>query len=252
MSSKSSKKKEIQREDYIFLSKLYTKAELYKEVINYIKEFIKLNPKLDKEECDILSTGFKNMISDKRASWLTLNSMERKEKKKKVNTAKEVKEVKNHVENEIREACRDLQDLIDKYLLPNNEENEILVFLYKLKADYFRYICEFAEGKEYEDNLNQAEQFYKKAYEISEKKLPVINCNRVSVALNYAIFLYEIKKDKKYGFDIAQKTFKESMKFSDNLEKPKYRDTLLIIHLLKENIIFWNSEMSEEEEEKIN
>ena len=251
MSSENSKNKKYTREEYIFLSKLYTKAELYKEVINFIKEFIKLNPKLDKEECDILSTGFKNMITDKRNSWLTLNSMERKEKKKKINTAKEIKEIKNHIENEIRETCKDLQDLIDKYLIPKNDEDETKVFLYKLKADYYRYICEFAEGKEYEDSLIKAEEFYKKAYDISDKKLPIISCNRVSVALNYAIFLYEIKKDKKNGFDIAQKTFKDSMKFSEDLERPKFRDTLLIIHLLKENIIFWNSEMSEEEEKSM-
>ena len=251
MSSESPKKNKYSREELIFLSKLYTKAELYKEVINFIKEFIKLNPKIEKEECDIISTGFKNMISDKRASWFTLNSMEHKEKKKKRNTVKEIKEIKNHIENEIRETCKDLQDLIDKELLPKNEEDEILVFLYKLKADYFRYICEFAEGNEYQDNLIKAEEYYKKAYEIADKKLPIINCNRVSVALNYAIFLYETKKDKKSGFDIAQNTFKESMKFIDDLEKPKYRDTLLIIQLLKENIIFWNSEMGDEEEKLI-
>ena len=39
--------------------------EEYKKVIEFIEEFIKINPKLDKEECDILSTGFKNMITDK-------------------------------------------------------------------------------------------------------------------------------------------------------------------------------------------
>ena len=251
MSSESPKKNKYSREELIFLSKLYTKAELYKEVINFIKEFIKLNPKLEKEECDIISTGFKNMISEKRSSWFTLQSMERKEKKKKKNTLKEIKEIKNHIENEIRETCKELQDLVDKELLPKNEEDEVLVFLYKLKADYFRYICEFAEGNELLDNLIKAEEFYKKAYEIADKKLPIINCNRVSVALNYAIFLYETKKDKKNGFDIAQNTFKESMKFIEDLEKPKYRDTLLIIQLLKENIIFWNSEMGEEEEKLI-
>ena len=251
MSSESQSKNKYTREELIFLSKLYTKAELYKEVINFIKEFIKLNPKIEKEECDIISTGFKNMISEKRSSWFTLQSMERKEKKKKKNTIKEIKEIKNHIENEIRETCKELQDLVDKELLPKNEEDEVLVFLYKLKADYFRYICEFAEGNEYQDNLIKAEEYYKKAYEIADKKLPIINCNRVSVALNYAIFLYETKKDKKSGFDIAQNTFKESMKFIDDLEKPKYRDTLLIIQLLKENIIFWNSEMGDEEEKLI-
>ena len=251
MSSETQSKNKYTREELIFLSKLYTKAELYKEVINFIKEFIKLNPKLEKEECDIISTGFKNMISEKRSSWFTLQSMERKEKKKKKNTIKEIKEIKNHIENEIRETCKELQDLVDKELLPKNEEDEVLVFLYKLKADYFRYICEFAEGNELLDNLIKAEEFYKKAYEIADKKLPIINSNRVSVALNYAIFLYETKKDKKNGFDIAQNTFKESMKFIEDLEKPKYRDTLLIIQLLKENIIFWNSEMGEEEEKLI-
>ena len=250
MSSENEKKK-YSREEYIYLSKLYIKAEEYNKVIEFIEEFIKLNPKLDKEECDILSTGFKNMITDKRASWFILNSMERKEKKKKKNTVKEIKEIKNHIENELREICNKLQEIVDKNLIPNNDEVDTLVFLYKLKADYFRYICEFAEGKEYENNLTEAEKYYKKAFEISEKKLPIINCNRVSVGLNYAIFLYEIKKDKMAGFDLAQNTFKESMKFIDDLEKSKYRDTLLIIQLLKENIIFWNSEMSEKEQKLV-
>ena len=249
MSSKDSKskKKKYTRDVYIYLSKLYSKAELYEEAVNFIKEFVQMDPKLNKEECDIISTVFKNMIADKRQSWATLHSMERREKKKKINTLKEIREIKNHVENEIRESCHELQAFIDKYILPNIKENENLVFFYKLKADYNRYICEFVEGKEYENNLIKAEEFYKKAYDISEKQLPIINCNRISVVLNYSIFLYEIKKDKKTGFDIAQKTFKDCMKFYDDLEKPSFRDTLLILQLLKENIIFWNSEMSEEE-----
>ncbi len=251
MSSKSAEPpKQYTRDEYIFLSKLYWKAELFKEMIKFIKEFIILDPKLNKEERDIICTGFKDMISDKRSSWSILNSMERKEKKKKINTVKEIKIVKNNIEKEIREICNTLQDLIDKFIIPNNDDIETLVFFYKLKADYFRYICEFAEGKEYNDNFSKAEEYYTKGYNLSIKNLPIMNCIRISIILNYSIFLYEIKKDKKTAFDIAKKTFFENEKFSDDIEKIKNKDSFLLLQLLKENLILWNNEV-EDEEEKI-
>ena len=208
---------------------------------------IEINPKLNKEECDILSTGYKNMISDKRSSWKILQSMERKEKKIKSKIIPQIREIKSHIEKEIRDVCNDLQALVDKYLLPNADDHENEVCFYKLKADYYRYICEFAVGKELEENLSKSDEFYKKAQNISIKNLPVNNCTRVGLALNYAIFLYEVKGEKKNAFDIAKKTFDESMKFVDDLEKPKWRDTLIIIQLLKETLIFWSSEMNDEE-----
>ena len=246
-----SKSNNYTRDEYIYLSKLYEKAERYPDMLKAIRKMIELNPKLKKEECDILSTGYKNMITDKRNSWRILHSMERREKKnKKSKIIKSIIEIKSHIEKEIRDVCAEIQILLDKYLIPNVEEYENEVYLYKLKADYFRYICEFAKEKEYEDNLKNSENFYEKAYNISIKNLPINNCTRVGLALNYAIFLYEVKGDKKVGFDIAKKTFDESMKFVDDLEKPKCRDTLLILQLLKENLIFWSSEMNEDEEKK--
>ena len=244
-----SQQKKFNREEYIYLSKLYEKAERYPDMLKSINKMIELNPILNKEECDILSTGYKNMITDKRNSWRILNSMERREKKKKTQIVQHIREIKSHIENEIREICNDLQLLTDKYLLPNVNDHENEVYFYKLKADYYRYICEFAEGKEKDENIKKAEEFYKKAYTNSTKNLPVNNCTRVGLALNYAIFLYEIKGEKKDAFEIAKKAFDESMKFVDDLEKPKCRDTLFIIQLLKENLIFWSSEMNEEEEE---
>ena len=46
----------------------------------------------------------------------------------------------------------------------------------------------------------------------------------------------------------SKKSFDESMKVLDDLEKSKAKDTLLIIQLLKENLILWSNEMNEEEE----
>ena len=238
------------REEYVYLAKLYERAERFDDMVKFVNKFVELDPKLTHEERNILSAGYKNVISNKRASWRLLNSMEKKEEKKNSTQINYIKEIKTNIENEIRHICKELQSLIDKFLLPNFEDHESEVNFYQLKADYHRYICEFAEGKEYNENFEKSEEYYKKAYNISIKDLPVNNSTRVGLALNYAIFLYEIKGDKKMAFDIAKKTFDESMKFVDDLEKPKYRDTLLIIQLLKENLIFWSSEMNEEEEAK--
>ena len=84
MSEEEKKEEKIDhsREEYIYLAKLYERAERYQDMVTSINKFIELNPKLSKEERNILSAGYKNIISDKRASWRLLNSMEKKKQKK--------------------------------------------------------------------------------------------------------------------------------------------------------------------------
>ena len=238
----------LSREEYIYLSKLYERAERYQDMVDSINKFIELDPKLSKEERNILSAGYKNMISDKRASWRLLNSMEKKEVKKKSNQVNYVKEIKNHIEDELKKTFVNVHEILDKFLIPNAEDHESKVYYLKCKADYYRYLSEISKGKDLEDSNNKAEDYYKQAYEISEKELPVINCTRVGLCLNMAVFYYEVKGDKKRGCEIAKKSFEESMKYLDDLEKFKSKDTLLLIQLLKENLIFWSSEMNEEEQ----
>ena len=76
-------KKEPTRDEYIYLSKLNERAERFPEMISSINKFIEMNQKLSKDEKNILSAGYKNIISDKRSSWLLLNNMEKRELKTK-------------------------------------------------------------------------------------------------------------------------------------------------------------------------
>ena len=91
-------------------------------------------------------------------------------------------------------------------------------------------------------------KFYKEAYEISNKEMPITNSTRLGLDLNFTVFYYEIRGLKDEACKIAQTAFDESMKVLDDLEKSKAKDTLLIIQLLKENLILWTNEMNEEEE----
>ena len=158
-----------------------------------------------------------------------------------------IREIKNHVEDELKKIFANVQNILDNFLIPNAQNSENKVYYLTCKADYFRYLSEISQGKDLESSNEKAEDFYKKAYEISEKELPVINSVRIGLSLNFALFYYEIKGEKKIGCDIAKKAFEDSMKCMDDLEKFKAKDALLLIQLLKENLIFWNSEMNENE-----
>ena len=80
--------KNYTREEYVYLAKLYERAERFPDMVKSINKYVELDPKLTKDERNILSAGYKNIISDKRASWRLLNSMERKEEKKSITNCK--------------------------------------------------------------------------------------------------------------------------------------------------------------------
>ena len=240
--------KNYTREEYVYLAKLYERAERFPDMVKSINKYVELDPKLTKDERNILSAGYKNIISDKRAAWRLLNSMERKEEKKNSSQISNIREVKENIERELNQICDQIQNVIDKYLLPNALDSETKVFFLKLKGDYYRYKCEFASGKDFDDACAKAEKVYKDAYEIANKDIPITNSTRLGLALNYSVFYYEIRGLREEACTIAKNAFDESMKVLDDLEKSKAKDTLLIIQLLKENLILWSNEMNEEEE----
>ena len=242
------KPKYYTREEYIYLAKLYERAERFPDMVKSINKFVELDPKLTKDERNILSAGYKNIISDKRASWRLLNSMEKKEEKKNSPQTANIRLVKNNIEKELNDICNEIQIIIDKYLVPNASDSETKVFFLKLKGDYYRYKCEFATGKEFDDACSKAEKVYKEAYDIANKDIPISSSTRLGLALNYSVFFYEIKGLKEEACNIAKNAFDESLKVLDDLEKSKPKDTILIIQLLKENLILWSNEMNEEED----
>ena len=239
--------KNFTREEYVYLSKLYEKAEKYNDMFKYVNKFVELEPKLTKDERNILSSGYKNIVSDKRASWRILNNMEKREEKKNTSQISNIREVKDNIEKELSQICDEIQNMVDKYLLPNATDSENKVFYLKLKGDYYRYKCEYLIGKDLEDVCIKADKVYKEALDIANKELPISNSTRLGLSLNYSVFYYEIKKLKDEAINIAKNAFDESMKILDDLEISKAKDTLLIIQLLKENLISWCTEMNEEE-----
>ena len=247
MEQENKQNKEHTREEYIYLAKLYEKAERFEDMISVINKIIDMDPHLTKEERNILSVGYKIILSDKRDSWRLLNIMEKREAKKNPSQVAYIKEIKSHIESELSKIFENINDKIDKTLLPNAEDPESKVFYLRMKGDQYRYLCEITKDKDFEKNVENAEKEYKKAYKIAEKGLPVINSVRIGLCLNMSLFYYEIKGDKRQGCNIAKNAFEEAMKCLD-MEKFKSKDVLILIQLLKENLMFWNTELNDEEQ----
>jgi 14-3-3 protein epsilon len=241
--------KSYSRDEYVYLAKLYERAERFDDMVKWITKYVQLDPVLSNDERNILSAGYKNVISGKRASWRLLHSLEKKEEKKNSQNLAYLREIKGQVEDEMKKICDEIQGVMDKYLVPNAKDAETKVFYLKLKGDYFRYRAEFTSGAEHEKASNDAEAAYKAAFDIAEKDIPISSSTRLGLALNFSVFYYEIKNFKAEACQIAKNAFEESIKILDELEDKKAKDTILIIQLLKENLILWNNEMNEDEGE---
>ena len=209
-----------------------------------INKYVELDPKLSKEERNILGSGYKNLVSDKRSSLRIISNIE----KRNIYQTSYLKEVKEKIEKELSKILIEIQKVLDKYLIPNAIDVENKVFYLKLKADYYRYKCEFSNGKDFDEACANAEKVYKEAYELSNKEMPITNSTRLGLDLNFSVFYYEIKGLKEEACNVAKNAFDEAMKSLDDLEKSRAKDTLLIIQLLKENLILWTNEMNGEDE----
>jgi 14-3-3 protein epsilon len=241
--------KKYSREDYIFLAKLYERADRLEDMITLVKEYINLDPNLSIEERNIFSSAYKNNITPKRVSWRLLHSMEKKEQKKNTPNLPYIKLTKENVAKEITEICNEIQNLLDNQLLANcNEEDaESKVFYLKCKGDYYRYLAEIAFEEEFEKACFNADNSYKLAYEISERELPIYNPIRLGLALNFSVFNYEVLSKHEDGCIIAKLAFEEAVKVIDDLDKGKVKDAILIVQILKENLILWTSEINDDE-----
>lgn len=218
-------------------------------MVEYATAFSKKESKeLSLEERNILSVAYKNVVGSRRAAWRVLNSIEQKESKKekgKENVEK-VKQYKSQIEEELLKLCREILDLLTVHLIPNSKEPEANVFYYKMQGDYYRYIAEFARSAEKDEAAEMARSSYEDAYKVAEQDLDATHPIRLGLALNYSVFYYEILQEREKACDMAKNAFDEAITGLDNVSDEYYKDSTLIMQLLRDNLTLWTSDMPED------
>merc|ERR1712038_135692 len=202
---------------------------------------------LSVEERNLLSVGYKNVIGARRASWRILSSIESKEKSKgNEEHEKAIKEYREKVEEELTGICQDILGILDEYLVPSSSTGESKVFYLKMKGDYYRYLAEFKTADPRKEAAEKALLAYKSASEIGQTDLATTHPIRLGLALNFSVFYYEVLNSPEQACSLAKTAFDDAIQELDTLSEESYKDSTLIMQLLRDNLTLWTSEVENE------
>jgi len=227
-------------------------AERYEEMVMNMKKIINMGitgDEVQDEERNLISVGYKNMMSVRRTSWRTCQSYEEKEiKENNPDTAQMYNQYKTMIMQEIDEVIKKVMDeVVNKYTAGpmKAQKAENLVFFHKMEGDYYRYGAEISEGDKREGYKAKAAQAYTLAQEAcagSEEKKGLDKTNPIwlGLALNFSVFYYEICEETEKAKELAKDAFDKALEELDALPEDQYKDSTLIMQLLKDNLTLWN------------
>ncbi|KAL6755413.1 tyrosine 3-monooxygenase [Haematococcus lacustris] len=78
---------------------------------------------------------------------------------------------------------------------------------------------------------------------------PSTNPIRLGLALNFSVFYYEVLNQPDQACSLAKQAFDEAISDLDTLGEDSYKDSALIMQLLRDNLTLWTSEMQDSKPE---
>ncbi|KAH0449492.1 hypothetical protein IEQ34_020184 [Dendrobium chrysotoxum] len=245
---------ESSREDNVYLAKLSEQAERYEEMVEFMEKVAKTVDveELTVEERNLLSVAYKNVIGARRASWRIISSIEQKEESRgNEDHVALIKEYRGKIEDELSKICDGILKLLDSHLIPSATAAESKVFYLKMKGDYHRYLAEFKTGAERKDAAENTLLAYKSAQDIALSDLAPTHPIRLGLALNFSVFYYEILNSPDRACNLAKQAFDEAISELDTLGEESYKDSTLIMQLLRDNLTLWTSDINDDAGEEI-
>eukprot|EP00345_Euplotes_harpa_P013838 CAMPEP_0168336766 /NCGR_PEP_ID=MMETSP0213-20121227/11759_1 /TAXON_ID=151035 /ORGANISM="Euplotes harpa, Strain FSP1.4" /LENGTH=239 /DNA_ID=CAMNT_0008342065 /DNA_START=13 /DNA_END=732 /DNA_ORIENTATION=+ len=227
-------------EKKIFMARVADQSERYEDMVQFLKEIVKDSSEdISSDVRNLLSVGFKNLISSQRSAWKTVQAIE--QNKKYAEYSSDCAAYKEKISKELETNCKKVITIVNEHCLPKAGDDEAKVFYLKMIGDYYRYTAETASGDKLAEVTENASKYYQKATEAAASLKPY-NSNKLGLALNYSVFYYELKNDSAKACTIAEEALNGARDEIDNMDNEEARDALSIIELLKENLDLWKEE----------
>ena len=235
------------KEEQVQKAKLAEQAERYEDMAAAMKKVTESGSELSNEERNLLSVAYKNVVGARRSSWRVISSIEQKTEGSERKQAM-AREYREKIEKELREICQDVLTLLDKHLIAKASNPESKVFYLKMMGDYFRYLAEVASGETRNAVIEDSQKAYTEAFDIAKSQMQPTHPIRLGLALNFSVFYYEILNSPERACHLAKQAFDDAIAELDSLNEDSYKDSTLIMQLLRDNLTLWTSDAQGEDE----
>ena len=121
---------------------------------------------------------------------------------------------------------------MDEYCLSIARVHLPITFFHKLKADIYRYFAECTMAEESEGYRQQAKEQYEigleyvrllKEKRMERKQVDTIDWMRLSLILNYSVFLFDILKEKKKALKLLKKEIQNALDDFERWEPDQFK-----------------------------
>ena len=238
-------------EELVYWSKLADQAGRYNDMVGYMAKVIKSVPELNQEERNMLNTAYRNVIGVRRTAWRFLMNTEGKEDSRgNSKNAELARAYKLKIEDELNGLCQEALEIVSEILNKKHNDSEGRVFFLKMMGDFYRYMAEYQTlgpnkqkyGTGAADNASRSyQEALKNSFDL-ETTHPV----RLGLALNYAVFLYEVKELASDANNIARQAFDSAMEDIESTNEEYKNESMAIIQLIRDNMAIWNAELKEQ------
>ena len=96
--------------------------------------------------------------------------------------------------------------------------------------------------------VEKSQSSYDEALKLAKENMAPTHPIRLGLALNYSVFHYEIQNAAERACDLAKSAFDDAIAELDTLNEDSYKDSTLIMQLLRDNLTLWTTDNAPAEE----
>jgi len=209
---------------------------------SYKKRIIEQVKKQCKGVIDLLKDNLidADFVKDHNKGWDDLVNQQSAE-------AKEAKDYSNALQQKFQENLT--PKLAEKNFVDWNAyvaKLEAQTFFLKMLGDYWRYL---SEAEQTEKSVDEADENYTNAWKMAKSFMAPTHPTRLGLALNSSVFVQEIQRDTVKAQRIAKEAFESAIQSLDTLNDTSYKDSTLIMQLLRDNLTIWQDSGKQEAED---